>query len=251
MPELCTHLHEQIGRLLHPACFREGEGRGIVIRGQNGGHVSKGSWTKWLPGCILWTRWRSCCKKNTGKMVTTVWKIEHEQNGDHGAFVDKIAVMMHKRTRKKWCLWYEKKNMDKLATMVLKDHGNNGDHDEFWGQIAAMSQKRTWTKWRPRGILWTRWRSCCKKNTEKMAPMVRKIGHGQNADHGAKRHGKNGSHGCNKSWQHAGHGAKGNWTKWCKLSKKDKMVTMAQKGQKQWQYGGHIQKAREIDGGHT
>ena len=67
-------------------------------------------------------------QKGHGKMVTTVRKIGHRQNDDHGAFVDKIAVMMHKRTRKKWCLWYEKKNMDKLATMVLKEHGQNGDH---------------------------------------------------------------------------------------------------------------------------
>ncbi len=92
-------------------------------------------------------KWRPCCKKDTEKMVTMVRKKEHGQIGDHGAFVDKIAVMLQKGngkngnygTKKRtwtswrpWCICGQ--DSGHAAKKTLKN-SNNG------------AKKRTWTKW--------------------------------------------------------------------------------------------------------
>ncbi len=86
---------------------------------------------------------------------------------------------------------------------------------------------------------------------DKLATIVLKE-HGQNGDHGTKRLRKKLWPWCKKKLT--------KWRSWCKR-KLDKMVQMGQKGQNgdhgaertrtRTKNGGHMQKAREIDDGHT
>ncbi len=58
-------------------------------RRQNGGHGSKGSWTKWRPVDF------------EDKMAAMLQK-GHGQNGDHGAFCGQDGSHAAKRTRENW-----------------------------------------------------------------------------------------------------------------------------------------------------